>query len=380
VVLAAALSGAPWAQAQQSPKSPSADPIIIPILKDGSIRPAHGREELSTALQVLLLLTLLTLAPAISAMTNCFTRIIVMPALVVSTAEALLVARTTARSNLGEEVVSQLGSSDMALWITAFFLAVFGLIFRSLLLPMLLLAALFGSLGYAVRRGRAARAGRLGAEETPAKPSEPRKVETLLRIDPMEVRLGYGLIRLVDASQGGDLLDRVTMIRSRMALELGIVIPPVRIRDDLALESVGYAICIKGNVVAGGSAMGDKVLAMDTGRTTGAVAGVETVEHTDRGSLLRMPPAQAQRINQVIVSEVEKLVAAGRPPVLLRAAEIRAQLRRMTEPLMPQLAVISYNRRPHRKRGICQPGFGPDGFDILRKAYESENVCGTRLS
>ena len=92
VVLAAALSGAPWAQAQQSPKSPSADPIIIPILKDGSIRPAHGREELSTALQVLLLLTLLTLAAVISAITTCFTRIVVMPVLVVPTAAALSVA------------------------------------------------------------------------------------------------------------------------------------------------------------------------------------------------------------------------------------------------------------------------------------------------
>ncbi len=104
------------------------------------------------------------------------------------------------------------------------------------------------------------------------------EVEKVLFVDPMEVELGYGLIPLVDQSQGGDLLSRITVIRRQIASELGIVVPPIRIRDNMALEPEQYAIKIKGIEVAVGSLYLDSFLAMNPGGVTKTVPGIETIE------------------------------------------------------------------------------------------------------
>jgi flagellar biosynthesis protein FlhA len=104
------------------------------------------------------------------------------------------------------------------------------------------------------------------------------KPEAELRLDPLELEVGYGLVRLVDRSKGGDLLDRVQAIRHQMAQELGIMLPPVRIRDNVELEPTTYRLKIKGVPVASGTAYADQYLAMDNGVASGRLQGVQTVE------------------------------------------------------------------------------------------------------
>ncbi|HCR19658.1 MAG TPA: EscV/YscV/HrcV family type III secretion system export apparatus protein, partial [Candidatus Latescibacteria bacterium] len=104
------------------------------------------------------------------------------------------------------------------------------------------------------------------------------KIEDYLHVDPLEVRLGYGLIPLVDPSQGGDFLDRVTMIRKQTANDLGIVVPPVRIRDDITYSPNEYSVNIKGVKISGGEIQPRSLLAFDPGYAEGELEGIDTVE------------------------------------------------------------------------------------------------------
>src|SRR5690606_520089 len=108
---------------------------------------------------------------------------------------------------------------------------------------------------------------------------EPEKVEKLLDVDTMELEVGYGLVRLVDASRGGDLLERISLIRRQIAMELGIIVPPIRIRDNIQLGTNDYVVKIRGQSVARGVTYPEQFLAMDNGATSGPIAGAEkTIE------------------------------------------------------------------------------------------------------
>src|SRR3712207_4108513 len=102
---------------------------------------------------------------------------------------------------------------------------------------------------------------------------EPEKVEKLLDLDTMELEVGYGLVKLVDAAKGGDLLERISMIRRQIAVELGIIVPPVRIRDNIQLSANDYVVKIKGQAVARGVTYPEQFLAMDNGATSGPIPG-----------------------------------------------------------------------------------------------------------
>ena len=107
---------------------------------------------------------------------------------------------------------------------------------------------------------------------------KPENVAGLLSLDPIELEFGYGIIPLADVNQGGDLLDRVVMIRRQMALELGLIVPVVRLRDNIQLDPNEYVIKIKGTVVAQGQVIADRFLAMDPGIAEGEIEGIDTVE------------------------------------------------------------------------------------------------------
>jgi len=199
-----------------------------------------------------------------------------IPAFIISVAAGMLVTRSNARASLGEEVLSQLTSRPIALALAAVFLG-----FLSLTplpkLPLVVLAAGCGGLALALNSARtAAAAAAAGAARAEAKRPEP--VESLLSVDPMELEVGYGLIRLVDRKQGGDLLDRITNIRRQIATELGIVVPPIRVRDHLKLGPNEYTIKLKGVAVARGECMPGYLLAIDNGMVSAPVTGVETTE------------------------------------------------------------------------------------------------------
>src|SRR5690606_4547349 len=137
------------------------------------------------------------------------------------------------------------------------------------------------TIGWATKRGAKVEAERAAGESqssaAPA-PAEPASVESLLKVDAMELEVGYGLVPLVDAKQGGDLLERISATRRQVAIELGLVMPPVRIRDNMALDGTAYRIKIRGAVIAEGRTEPNKLLAIDSGLTSGAIEGDPTRE------------------------------------------------------------------------------------------------------
>jgi len=216
-----------------------------------------------------------------------------VPALIVALSAGLLVTRATSRMDLGEEVISQLMVSPRALHITGGFLILMGLATPLPWPPMLGLGGAAIALALIVERGRKAQ---VLAEETQkaAEPPRPEKVESLLKVDPLELEVGYGLVGLVDGG-GGGLLDRITMIRRQIALEMGIVVPPIRIRDNMQLEPNGYLIKVRGVEAARGEAMPEHLLAMDSGAAEGELAGVRTKEPAFGLPAVWIPSQQKQR-------------------------------------------------------------------------------------
>jgi flagellar biosynthesis protein FlhA len=142
-------------------------------------------------------------------------------------------------------------------------------------IPLLVLGSCCGGLAFTLTRGEQ-KTKRVAAAKEKEKSSkkEPEKVEKLLDLDTMELEVGYGLVRLVDAAKGGDLLDRISLIRRQIALDLGIIVPPVRIRDNMQLGANDYVVKLKGQVVGRGVTYPQQFLAMDNGATSGPLTGV----------------------------------------------------------------------------------------------------------
>lgn len=201
-----------------------------------------------------------------------------IPALMISTGSGILVSRAASENDLGQEITSQLFSRPKVLAVAGGMMLFFALIPGFPKIPFLFLgfsciaAAYFGSV-------RAKELLKTTTEENnaPQKETEER-VENYLHVDPMELEIGYGLIPLVDEKQGGDLLNRITMIRRQLATELGIIIPPIRIRDNIQLKPNEYSIKIRTIKVGSGELMSGAYLAMDPGTATKKVRGIPTVE------------------------------------------------------------------------------------------------------
>ncbi|MFZ3172789.1 MAG: flagellar biosynthesis protein FlhA [Carboxydocellales bacterium] len=203
-----------------------------------------------------------------------------IPALLISVSTGIIVTRAGSDSNLGHDIVRQLFAKPRALIIAAG-----GLILLALLgmppIPMLLLASLLSAIAYIITRRKQLEQAQQVNQELEKEVEETRRPEnvvSLLHVDVMELEMGYSLIPLVDATQGGDLLDRVIMIRRQCALEMGLVLPPIRMRDNMQLKPNSYVIKIKGVEIATGILMVDHYLAMSSGLEDQIVEGIDTVE------------------------------------------------------------------------------------------------------
>jgi flagellar biosynthesis protein FlhA len=202
-----------------------------------------------------------------------------IPSFVIAIASALIVTRSGSKEQLGDELTDQLISQPRGLLITAGFLAVLA-ITPLPTIPLIVTALALGGLAYGMLRAqRKRRQGKQQAETTAAAARpEPPPVETLLKVDTLELEVGYTLVSLVDTAQGGDLLDRINAIRRQLAGELGLVMPPVRIRDNMQLGSGDYRIKVRGAAVASGTLRPGKLLAMDSGIASGPIQGEPTKE------------------------------------------------------------------------------------------------------
>ena len=199
-----------------------------------------------------------------------------IPAFIVSIAAAMIVTRSAAKKNLGDELFSQLTGQPVALAMTAGFLAILALTPLPKP-PLVLLAGSTIGLAYLLlQRDKLALAQASVAKSTTA--PAPERIEKHLSPDPMELNVGFGLIRLVDRKQGGDLLERITNLRRQIAQEVGIVVPPIRIRDDIQLQPNEFEVKLRGLRIGLGEIMPGQLMAIDGGAVTERIAGVETKE------------------------------------------------------------------------------------------------------
>ena len=203
-----------------------------------------------------------------------------IPSFVISIAAALIVTRSGSKQDLGNELTAQLTSQPTGLYITAVFIGLLALTPLPTV-PLLATAAVIAGIAWSINRARRATAEedleRTASEAQSAKPEAP-PVEDLLKVDVLELEVGYALVTLIDAAQGGELLERISAVRRQLAVELGMVMPPVRIRDNMQLPPSDYRVKIRGNPVASGSVEPGKLMAMDSGLTTGPVEGIPTKE------------------------------------------------------------------------------------------------------
>ena len=201
-----------------------------------------------------------------------------IPALITSIGAGIIVTRSTSEDNLGTDLGRELTSKPRAIMVASAVLLAFAAVPGLPSLPFLLLAGITGIVAFFAHRDMAEEETQAAAVAEEAQAPAEEKPEDYLHLDPLEITLGYGLIPLVDPAQGGDLLDRITMLRKSTALELGIVIPPIRIRDDITFAPNQYAIKIRGVRISGAELQPRNLMAMDPGYVEGDVEGTNTVE------------------------------------------------------------------------------------------------------
>lgn len=205
-----------------------------------------------------------------------------IPALLISTAAGIIVTRAASSDDhLGTNIGTQLFSNPRSLFIVAAVLVGFGLTPGLPRSPFLLIAAMMAGTGFMVRERSKARAVELAEAREFEQVEEAQSVDSVvsvLKVDPLEVEVGYGLIPLVDDERGGNLLNRITIMRRQTALDLGVVVPMIRIRDNLALGANQYVVRLRGIEIGGGTLHVHQFLAMDSGLATGDIEGEATTE------------------------------------------------------------------------------------------------------
>jgi flagellar biosynthesis protein FlhA len=278
-----------------------------------------------------------------------------VPAFLVSLAAGLIVTRGSTDSQLSTDVVTQLFRQPETLGIAACFLV--GLSFTGLpAVPLLGLATLCGVLAWS-NSGKQNTTQPSIAPTTAEKSHTDTKFDEQLTIHPLELELGFGLIRLVNSSQGGDLLDRVNRLRQKLVQEQGLILPSVHIRDNMRLKQFQYRIKLRDVPVAQGEAFPDRCLAVDTGDTTGTLPGIRGIDPafghpgiwidpSDREQALQFgyriveaTPVLIAHLNETIRRHGDELLSQQQVHELLQ--RLKAHSPRVVEDVVPNLLTVS---------------------------------------
>ena len=207
-----------------------------------------------------------------------------IPALLISTSSGILVTRSGSRDNFGKTFANQLTAFPVVTGIAAILMFSIGIIPGMPKLPFFLAAAAMGVLTYLLYKEENKKQELAIAMEedeiVEMERKEPENVMNLISVEPMEVEIGYGLIPLADETTGGDLLQRIASVRRQCAIEMGIVVQPIRIRDNLQLRTNEYVIKIRGTVIASSELMPNMLLCMDPTGDNSDIPGIKTIEPT----------------------------------------------------------------------------------------------------
>ncbi len=208
-----------------------------------------------------------------------------IPALIISTSAGILVSRAASDGSMGKELAKQFSKQPQAMVVASVIIFFFGIIPGLPHIPFLVLGLLLGSLAYISFQQKQAAKATEEAEATAATEAEkgppegsPETVESYLPLDILELEVGYGLISLVDENQEGDLLERIRGIRRQFATDMGLIVPPLHVRDNLQLKPDEYILLLKGVQIARNSVMSGYLLAMAAGEPKRKIEGIETTE------------------------------------------------------------------------------------------------------
>ena len=278
-----------------------------------------------------------------------------IPAFIIAIAAGLIVARAGGSQHIGMEIPAQLTSQPMALWLITGFL--FMLAMTPLpTFPMIGAGITTGGIAWfisRVKRHEASEKEENARSEADAERAQQKPVETLLGVDVLELEVGYGLVRLVDKASGGDLLDRVALIRRQLAAELGLVMPPIRIRDNMQLSPDRYVMKIRGAQLSEGEVHANMLMAMDSGLATGTLDGIRGREPAFGLEAIWIEPSMKQRaetlnytvvdptsviathITEIVRSHAEELLSREEVSNLIE--QLKEQAPRLVEETIPAL-------------------------------------------
>lgn len=284
-------------------------------------------------------------------------RVSQIPALIVSMAAGLIVTRTASQENLGVDMGRQLGAYPRALGIASGLLVLFGIVPGMPAIPFFVVGIILAVMAYqtqaAIARRAAVEAAReVAAEETGAAEG-PERTEYLLPVDPLKIELGYGLIALADPKQGGDLLNRIQIIRQQMATRMGFIVPVVRIVDNMRLRPSEYRVKLREAEIARYELLSGHYLAMNPGIVEEEIAGIPTTEPAFGLQALWVSADNRDRAERmgytivepsaVLATHLTELITAHAPELLTRqdvqnlVNVVRESARAVVEELTPNL-------------------------------------------
>lgn len=280
-----------------------------------------------------------------------------VPSLMISIATGIIVTRAASEEDLGQEIISQLVNSPKVMYITAgaCFLLTF-IIGQFFMIVVAILLVILASRMKTVEAEELKKGEIVTEEQKVEEIRKPENVISLLQVDPIELEFGYGIIPLADVNQGGDLLDRVVMIRRQLALELGMIVPVIRLRDNIQLNPNQYVIKIKGVEVSQGEMLMDHFMAMNPGTAEDEIDGIPTTEpafglpaiwiseaQRDRAEMLGYtvvdpPSVIATHMTEIIKRHAHELL--GRQDVQTLLDNVKTSYPAIVDELVPKLLTL----------------------------------------
>lgn len=280
-----------------------------------------------------------------------------VPSLMISIATGIIVTRAASEEDLGQEIISQLVNSPKVMYIAAgaCFLLTF-IIGQFFMIIIAILLVILASRMQTVEAEELKKGEIVTEEQKVEEIRKPENVIALLQVDPIELEFGYGIIPLADVNQGGDLLDRVVMIRRQLALELGMIVPVIRLRDNIQLNPNQYIIKIKGVEVSQGEMLMDHFMAMNPGTAEDEIDGIPTTEpafglpaiwiseaQRDRAEMLGYtvvdpPSVIATHMTEIIKRHAHELL--GRQDVQTLLDNVKTSYPAIVDELVPKLLTL----------------------------------------